>query len=70
MDYMVKFVGKVNLIERIYEVPIKKLLFSTGSRAHIWRGLERYPNLKDIEIFDVFDFRDCYQNLYKRVKLG
>jgi hypothetical protein len=60
-EHVTNFLGKTLLIENVYDIKIKKILFSTGSRYPIWKGIEKYKN---IFLFDVYDFK----NNFSRVK--
>lgn len=50
-QHITNFIGKSRLIEKIYGVDIRKLLFSTGSRYWLWQNFEDYNSCSDIGIF-------------------
>lgn len=50
-QHITNFIGKSRLIEKIYEVNIHKLLFSTGTRYWLWKNFEDYESCSDIKIF-------------------
>lgn len=49
--HITHFVGKANIIEKIYGINIKKYLFSTGSRFKLWENLEDFNSCSDIKIY-------------------
>ncbi len=67
-DHLVKFYGKASLIEKIYGIKTKKFIFSTGYKKPFCKNLEKYPDLKDIQIFDINDFRNGFKRLDKLIK--
>jgi len=64
-DHLIKLSGKASLIEKVYGIKTKKLIFSTGYRKPFCKNLEKYPDLKDIQIFDINDFRNGFKKLEK-----
>jgi hypothetical protein len=60
MQHLTHFLGKVSLIEKVYEVNIKKCLFSTGWRLPLWKEIELFDGCRDIKIFCRQLFLDGY----------
>jgi len=61
VEHLTHLIGKTNLIERVYDLNVKKLLFSTGERHWIWKGIEsKYGKMDDIKIFDLSNFRNGF----------
>jgi len=51
-SHITEFLGKACLIENIYGINIKKMIFSTGERFPLWIDLESFPDCKEIVIHD------------------
>jgi hypothetical protein len=61
VDHLTHLLGKTNLIERVYELGVEKMLFSTGERHWIWRGIEnKYKKMNDIKLFDLDSFKNDF----------
>ncbi|RLI99694.1 MAG: hypothetical protein DRP06_03035 [Candidatus Aenigmatarchaeota archaeon] len=67
-DHLIKFCGKASLVEKIYGIKTKKFIFSTGYRRPFCKNLEKFPDLEDIQIFDINDFRNGFKRLDKLIK--
>ena len=65
LEHLTHFLGKVLLVELVYGLKIKKIIFSTGLRSYIWEDLEKYPFLEGIEIYDREDFKNDFNRLFK-----
>lgn len=62
-DHITHFLGKVYIIEEIYGIKIKKMLFSTGERFPLWKDVEVFPKFCNICIFDKKSFMNGFSDL-------
>lgn len=62
-NHITNFLGKVHLIEKVYNFNSKKILFSTGKRQDCFMGIEKYSKLTDFKIYCIDNFMDGYKGL-------